>query len=297
MYGCNNFCTFCIVPKTRGREVSRPVSEVIEEVRQLADQGFAEVVLLGQNVNSYRDRGADFADLLAAVNDVSGIKRIRFVTSHPKDFSDRLIEAIATLDKVCDGIHLPVQAGSNRVLRRMKRFYTKDEYLGLLTRIRERIPTAAITTDIIVGFPDETDADFEETYDLLERARWDSAFIFMYSPREGTRANAWVDSVPIEVKKHRLQRCLGRQEQIGAEIYRSMVGTVQEILVEGVSRRSELEMVGRTRGDKSVVFAGNSALIGQLAQIRITEAFSHTLFGELLPAHYNFADAARVAGK
>jgi tRNA-2-methylthio-N6-dimethylallyladenosine synthase len=241
--------------------------------------GYVEVQLLGQNVNSYRWNGADFSDLLEAVNAVDGLRRIRFITSHPKDCPDKLLDAVAQLDKVCDSFHLPVQAGSNRVLRRMKRFYTKDDYLDLLARVRSRIPGAAITTDLILGFPDETEEDFEATYDLLNQARWDSAFAFMYSPREGTKAATWRDSIPDEQKKHRLQRCLGRQEVISAEINQALIGSSVEVLVEGVSKRSELEMVGRTTGDKSVVFAGIPEMIGQLVQVRVTDAHAHTLFG------------------
>jgi tRNA-2-methylthio-N6-dimethylallyladenosine synthase len=279
MVGCNNFCSFCIVPKTRGREVSRPVGEIVDEVRRLADQGYVEVQLLGQNVNSYGHDGADFADLLEAINGVDGIRRIRFITSHPKDCSDRLVDAVASLDKVCDSFHLPAQAGSNRVLRRMKRFYTREHYLELLARVRDRIPGAAITTDLIVGFPDETEGDFEETYELLEAARWDSAFIFMYSPREGTKAAQWADSIPLEQKKHRLQRCLGRQEQISGEVNRALVGSTVEVLVESVSKRSTEEMVGRTTGDKSVIFRGGMEVLGRLVKVRVTGAHPHTLFG------------------
>ena len=279
MYGCNNFCTFCIVPKTRGREVSRPLPEIVEEVRRLVRMGYVEVQLLGQNVNSYRWNGADFSDLLEAVNAVEGLRRIRFITSHPKDCPDKLLDAVAQLDKVCDNFHLPVQAGSNRVLRRMKRFYTKDDYLDLLARVRSRIPGASITTDLIMGFPDETDEDFEATYELLNQARWDSAFAFMYSPREGTKAATWRDSIPDEQKKHRLQRCIGRQEVISAEINQALIGSNVEVLVEGVSKRSEAEMVGRTTGDKSVVFAGTPEMIGHLVQVRVTGAHAHTLFG------------------
>ncbi len=282
MVGCNNFCTFCIVPKTRGREMSRPLPEIVEEVRRLAGQGFVEVQLLGQNVNSYRHNGADFADLLEAVNAVEGIKRIRFITSHPKDCSDKLIEAVASLDKVCDSFHLPVQAGANRVLRRMKRFYTGEHYLDLVRRVRARMPDAGITTDLIVGFPDETDEDFEDTYRLLEASRWDSAFIFMYSPREGTKAAAWRDSIPVEQKKHRLQRCLGRQEQISGEINQALVGRRVRVLVESVSKRSGDEMMGRTTSDKPVIFAGPSALIGELVDVEVTDAYPHTLFGRLV---------------
>ncbi|MBX7245853.1 MAG: tRNA (N6-isopentenyl adenosine(37)-C2)-methylthiotransferase MiaB [Candidatus Sumerlaeaceae bacterium] len=283
MYGCNNFCSFCIVPKTRGREVSRPVRDIVDEVKRLADQGFKEVMLLGQNVNSYRTDGADFADLLAAVNEVAGLERIRFITSHPKDCSDRLIDAMASLSKVCENIHLPVQAGSNRVLRRMKRFYTKEQYLELLEKVRERIPNVTITTDIIVGFPDETDEDFHDTYDLVEKARWDSAFIFGYSPREGTKAATWLDSIPEELKKHRIQRCLGRQEQISGEINASCIGQQFEVLVESVSKRRESEVMGRTRGDKCVIFKGDSSLLGTLVRVEVTESYPHTLIGHQLP--------------
>lgn len=284
MYGCNNFCTFCIVPHTRGREVSRPVREIVEEVRLLVDQGYPEVILLGQNVNSYFDRNAraDFADLLAAVNEVVGLRRVRFVTSHPKDCSPRLIEAMATLDKVCEAIHLPVQAGSNRVLRRMKRFYTKEHYLELLHQLRSRIPDVAITTDIIVGFPDETESDFEETYELLDRARWDSAYMFMYSPRPGTKAAQWLDSVPLEEKKRRLQRVIERQEAISNEINARLRGSTQRVLVESVSKRSTQQLLGRTRSDKAVIFDGPESLIGQEVSVRITETFAHTLRGELI---------------
>ena len=283
MYGCNNFCTFCIVPHTRGREVSRPVADVVREVQKLVEEGYPEVILLGQNVNSYYDKASrcDFADLLARVNEVQGLKRIRFVTSHPKDCSPRLIDALASLEKVCESIHLPVQAGSNRVLRRMKRFYTCEHYLDLLAQIREKIPHVAITTDVIVGFPDETESDFEETYDLLEKARWDSAFMFMYSPRPGTKAAEWPDSIPLEEKRRRLQLCIARQEQISLEINQRLVGTVQEVLVESVSKKSDRQLMGRTRTDKAVVFDGDRSLIGKEVSIRITEAFSHTLRGVL----------------
>jgi tRNA-2-methylthio-N6-dimethylallyladenosine synthase len=207
------------------------------------------------------------------VNEVQGLKRIRFVTSHPKDCSPRLIDALASLEKVCESIHLPVQAGSNRVLRRMKRFYTREHYLDLLAQIREKIPHVAITTDVIVGFPDETESDFE--------ARWDSAFMFMYSPRPGTKAAEWPDSIPLEEKRRRLQLCIARQEQISLEINQRLVGTVQEVLVESVSKKSDRQLMGRTRTDKTVVFDGDRSLIGEEVSVRITEAFSHTLRGVL----------------
>ena len=197
MYGCDNHCAYCIVPRVRGHEVSRPLPEIVEEVRDLAWRGFREVTLLGQNVNSYSHDGRDFADLLEAIDALDGIDRVRFVTSHPKDCSDRLIAAMARLPKVCESIHLPAQAGSDEILKRMNRRYTREHYVALLGRIRQAMPGAAITTDLIVGFPGETEEDFERTAELLETARWDSAFIFMYSHRPGTPASRLDDTVPL----------------------------------------------------------------------------------------------------
>lgn len=279
MYGCNNFCSFCIVPKTRGREISRPPDEIVRELQGLVATGYQEIMLLGQNVNSYLHKGVDFADLLALINQVDGIERVRFMTSHPKDCSDKLIDAVAGLDKVCTNMHLPVQAGSNRVLRRMKRFYTRDEYLSLVQRVRERIPFATISTDLIVGFPDETDEDFEQTYDLLEQARWDMAYIYMYSPRDGTKSAQWQDSIPAEVKKHRVQRCIGRQEQISGEINQGYIGRQVEVLVESISRKRDTEVMGRTAGDKCVIFPGDSSLIGKKVTVEINDSHAHSLLG------------------
>jgi tRNA-2-methylthio-N6-dimethylallyladenosine synthase len=279
MYGCNNFCSFCIVPKTRGREVSRPRTEVVAEIEQLVQQGFKEVMLLGQNVNSYTHGGDDFADLLCAVHEVPGMERIRFITSHPKDCSDKLIDTVAALPKLCTNFHLPVQAGSNRVLRRMKRFYTRDHYLDLVGRVRERVPNATISTDVICGFPGETEEDYEETFTLLQQARWDSAFIFAYSPREGTKSAEWEDSIPEAEKKRRVHRCIQEQEKISGEINTRYVGTTQQVLVESVSKRRDYEVIGRTVGDKCVIFKGGEELIGELVDVRITESHAHTLFG------------------
>lgn len=203
------------------------------------------------------------------------------MTSHPKDCSDKLIDSVASLDKICTNLHLPVQAGSNRVLRRMKRFYTRDEYMSLIRKVRERIPFATISTDVIVGFPDETDEDFEQTYELLEEARWDSAYIFMYSPREGTRSAQWQDSIPPEIKKHRVQRSIGRQEVISGEINRTYIGQRHEVLVESVSKKRSSEVMGRTIGDKCVIFPGDSSLIGKLVCVDIVESHPHTLFGKM----------------
>lgn len=279
MYGCNNFCSFCIVPMTRGRETSRPMEEVVAEVRRMVADGYVEVQLLGQNVNSYRDGNRDFADLLEAVNEVEGLERIRFITSHPKDCSPKLIRAVAQLPKVCTNLHLPVQAGSNRVLRRMKRFYTREHYLDLLARCREEIPGCSISTDIIIGFCDETEEDFLETYDLIEQARFDSAFIFMYSPREGTKSNQWHDSVPLEDKKRRLSRALALQERISGEIHQGLVGTQQTVLVEGYSRKSQKDVLGRTMADRCIVLPGDETLFGKTVDVVVTEGYPHTLFG------------------
>lgn len=280
MYGCNNFCSFCIVPKTRGREVSRHPDEILREIQNLVSQGYQEVMLLGQNVNSYNHAGVDFADLLRLIAQVDGMERVRYMTSHPKDCSDKLIDTVADLKKICTNFHLPVQAGSNRVLRRMKRFYTRDEYLALVKRVRERVPFATISTDVIVGFPDETDEDFEQTYDLLEQSRWDSAYIFMYSPREGTKSAQWEDSIPMELKKHRVHRCIARQEIISAEINSTYVGQVHEVLVESLSKKRESEVMGRTVGDKCVIFPGDASMVGKRMMVTITESHAHTLFGK-----------------
>jgi len=279
MYGCNNDCSYCIVPRTRGRELSRPAEELAAEVAGLARGGWREVTLLGQNVNSYNDGRHDFPDLLRLIAQGNGIERIRYITSHPKDHSDRLIEAVATTPQLCENFHLPAQAGSNRVLERMNRGYTRDDYLRLIERIRRALPDAAITTDLMVGFPGETDADFEETLDLARAVRWDSAFMFMYSPRDGTPAAQWPNDVPPAVKKERLQRLIQLQEAISAEVNGALVGRGQEVLVEGPSRRSDRMLMGRTRGDKVVILDGPPEWIGRTVEVVITRAAAHTLFG------------------
>jgi tRNA-2-methylthio-N6-dimethylallyladenosine synthase len=279
MYGCNNDCSYCIVPRTRGREWSRPAAEIVAEVERLAQRGWREVMLLGQNVNSYHDGQCDFADLLRRVAEVEGIERIRYVTSHPKDLSDRLIEAVATTPKVCENFHLPAQAGSDRVLARMNRGYGRDDYSRLTQRIRRAIPQAVITTDLMVGFPGETYEDFEDTLDLARSVRWDSAFTFIYSTRDGTPAAQWPDDVPAAVKKERLRRLIEVVETISNEINQAMVGRREEVLIEGPSRRSDEMLMGRTRGDKVVIFSGPKERIGQTIQVKITRASAHTLFG------------------
>lgn len=294
MYGCNNHCTFCIVPKTRGPEYSRPVEDVVAEVRGLVAQGTREVMLLGQNVNSYRDpERRDFADLLFALEEVEGLWRVRYTTSNPKDARDRHIGAVAGCSKVVEHLHLPVQSGSDRILRLMKRSYNVKRYLYLIDKFRAENPSHALTTDVIVGFPTEADEDFEATMELCRRARWDSAFMFIYSPRPGTpSAETMADDVPAEVKRERLARLIREQEAISAEINQSLVGQTFEVLVEGPSRRHN-QLCGRTRTDKTVVFDGAERLIGTLAQVRVTAAAPHTLFGEVATAEPAELAAAR----
>jgi len=283
MYGCNNFCTYCIVPYTRGRERSRRPEEIINEIRNLAASGVKEVKLLGQNVNSYGvgcDFNTDFADLIGQINEIEGIERIRFTTSHPKDLSDKLIEAFRTCEKLCPSIHLPVQSGSTAVLRRMNRKYTKEEYLDLVGKLKAAVPDIAITTDIIVGFPGETDEDFNDTLDLVERVRFDSAFTFLYSIRKGTPAEKYKDQVPEAVKHERFNRLVELQNKISAEINKACEGKVFPVLVEGPSKTNPKNYSGRTETGKLVHFRGSPDLIGQIVPVRITEGKTFALFGE-----------------
>lgn len=285
MAGCNNSCSFCIVPATRGAEVSRPAGEIVGEIERLVDQGAREVLLLGQNVNSYRGPdGTRFPALLEQVNAVDGLARIRFITSHPKDMSPGLIAAMRDLPKVMEAIHLPVQAGANRTLARMRRSHTRERYVDLIRRLREALPppASAVTTDLIVGFPGETDADFEETMTLVDEVRWDAAFTFHYSPREGTPAFTMDDDVPPAVKQARLARLIARQEAISEELNRALADSEVEVLFEGASRRGEHALMGRTRTDKPVIVEAPAALIGTVQRVRVTGGAAHTLFGELI---------------
>lgn len=281
MRGCDNFCSYCIVPYVRGREVSRPAAEVVDEVRRLVDGGVREVTLLGQNVNSYRRDGHRLADLLGVVNEVDGLWRVRFVTSHPVDMSDDVLWAVAELEKVCEHLHVPAQAGSDRVLRRMRRRYSRAEYLSMVERAREIAPGVALAGDFIVGFPGEAARDFEQTLSLLSRVRYQQAFIFKYSPRPGTRAARWPDDVPQGLKSERHQRLLAAQKAIDEERRRAMIGREVDVLVEGVSKQDESRLCGRTRGNDIVVFPGDAALSGTLQRVRITDATTLTLFGEV----------------
>lgn len=284
MYGCNNFCTYCVVPYVRGRERSRQPDSIVAEIKELASRGYQEVSLLGQNVNSYGKDLAqdyDFADLLRAVNE-TGISRIRFMTSHPKDISPRLIEAMAACEHVMEHLHLPVQAGSNHILRAMNRHYTRERYLQLISEIRTAMPGITLTTDIIVGFPGETDEDFADTLSLMEAVRYDAAFTFAYSPRGGTPAAKMLEQVPEAVSKERLQRLNELQARISMERNQELVGSQQELLVEGPSKNDPSRLTGRARGNKLVHFVGPEELSGQLVQVRITQAQTWNLFGELV---------------
>lgn len=288
MRGCNNFCSYCIVPYTRGRERSRELDSILAEVADLRARGYREVTLLGQNVNSYRyvaPDGAvtDFAALLAAVADAAPDMRVRFTTSHPKDMADNVLEVMACHPNICRHIHLPVQSGSNSVLKAMNRHYTREWYLDRVAAIRRILPDCAISTDMFTGFHGETEEDFQQTLSLMREVGFDAAFMFKYSERPGTLASKMMpDNVPEEVKIDRLNRMIALQNELSAEANRQQIGTEAEVLVEGVSKRSKDEMVGRTGQNRSVVFARGNAKVGDIVKVRITDASSATLHATLL---------------
>jgi len=285
MYGCNNFCTYCIVPYTRGREKSREPEEIMTEILELARLGYKEITLLGQNVNSYGKTLEDkvtFAQLLRMINEIEGIERIRFMTSHPKDLSDDLINAMRDCDKVCEHLHLPFQAGSNNILKSMNRRYTKEQYLSLIEKVKKEIPDLAVTTDIIVGFPGETQEDFEDTIDVVKQVKFDSAYTFLYSVREGTPASNMESQVPDEIKHKRFQELLNSLHPISNEINQNLIGRVLDVLVDEVSKNDETMLSGRTRTSKLVHFKGDKGLIGKLVNVKITESKTWTLKGEIV---------------
>jgi tRNA-2-methylthio-N6-dimethylallyladenosine synthase len=285
MHGCNKRCSFCVVPNTRGPQVSRPMPVVLDEIRGLAATGYKEVTLLGQNVDAYgvdfRPRHVDFADLLAAVNAIEGIERIRFVTSHPLDFTPRLIEAMAALDKVCESLHLPFQAGADRILKLMRRGYTARHYRDLIARIRRAVPDIALSTDVIVGFPGETEEEFLQTRRLLEDIRFDSIFLFNYSERPDTVAPGMPDQIPHEVKQRRFDGLINMQKRISLAANLPYEGQTVEVLVEGPSKRDPHKLTGRTRTNKIVNFPGHAALIGTLVPVQVTRAGLYALDGEV----------------
>ncbi len=284
MRGCDKFCTFCVVPFTRGRERSRPLASVVREVENLAGRGFREITLLGQNVNSYSDGTNDFADLLAAAARVDRTLRVRFTTSHPQDMSDKLIDTIAQEENICKYIHLPVQSGSNRILELMNRSYSAEHYLKLVDRIKSRIPGVSLSTDIISGFPTETPEDHLATIELLKIVGYDGAFTFKYSPRENTKAWSMEDDVPEEVKVSRLNEIIDVQREISFRKNQEVIGQVVEVLVEGESRKSVSEFCGRTDTNKMVVMPKNGYVTGEYIDVRIERANSATLFGSHIPA-------------
>lgn len=284
VYGCNNFCTYCIVPYVRGRERSRRQADIVQEVKDLVADGVVEVTLLGQNVNSYGldlADGTTFAGLLRELNEIEGLRRIRYMTSHPKDLTEELVKTIAESSKVVDHFHLPVQSGSTRVLGLMNRRYTKEDYLKRVELIRQYMPDAAITTDIIVGFPGETEEDFLETIDLVKQVKFDSAFTFIYSRRTGTPAARMEDPVTLDEKKERLQRLNDVLSHIGRGINDRLQDTVVEVLVEGPSKTNADMLTGRTTTNKTVIFAGDPSLIGQIVNVTVTEAQTWVLKGAL----------------
>jgi len=284
MRGCDNFCSYCNVPYVRGREVSRPCKEILREVEELALKGYKEVILLGQNVNSYgkgEKEKIDFADLLVLVNQVENLRRIRFTTSHPKDLSDKLLEKMAELDKVCEHLHLPVQSGSNKILSKMNRGYTREHYKNLVEKLRQTIPGIAISTDIIVGFPGEEEKDFQDTLELVETVSFDGAFTFCYSPLRGTEAAQLKERIPEEISGQRLRKLIELQQKILLRKNKSLVGKEVEIMVEEISKKSPNELQGRTRTNKMVVFKGRKELIGNIVSVKIVTSGCWALRGEV----------------
>ena len=283
-FGCNNFCTYCIVPYVRGRERSRKPEDIVNEIKGLVADGVVEIMLLGQNVNSYGvglDEKVTFADLLRMVNDIEGLKRIRFMTPHPKDLSDDLIEAMATLPKVCHHMHLPLQSGSSQILKKMNRRYTKEHYLELVEKLRARVPDVAITTDIIVGFPGETEEDFLETMDVVDKVHYDSAFTFIYSKRTGTPAASMDNQVPEDVVKDRFDRLLALVQKHGHEKVKALEGTTQEVLVEEVNEQDSSLVSGKLANNVTVHFPGDESMIGKIVKVRLNCCKGFYFIGEL----------------
>ncbi len=284
MYGCNNFCTYCIVPYVRGRERSRNAERILKEVKEVADKGYREVMLLGQNVNSYGndlEDGLSFAQLLREVCKVDGIERVRFMTSHPKDISDEVILAMKEESKICNQLHLPVQSGSDRVLKLMNRKYTKEQYMEIINKVKAEIPDVVLTTDIIVGFPGETQEDFEETLDVLRKVEYDTIFSFIYSKREGTPAAKMEDCMTDAQKHDNFDKMLKVQNEISKRKNDAYLDTVQKVLVEGQSKTNEDTLTGRTEGGKVVNFEGSKSLVGEFVNVKITKCQTWSLFGDI----------------
>jgi len=285
MQGCDNFCSYCIVPYVRGREISRPSEELLSEIRDLVDQGVREITLLGQNVNSYglKEKGEiSFAELLRRIDQVDGLERLRFATSHPKDMSDELIDCFGTLQKLCHHIHLPVQCGSNRILDAMNRGYHRDEYLQKVERLKKACPDIRLTTDVIVGFPGETEEDFADTLDLVAQVGYADAFTFLYSKRTGTAAADLADNLTAAVKQQRFDRLLELQQKTSDDIWKGDLGSELEVLVEGESKQGDGQIFGRTTWNRIVNFTGSPELVGRLVKVRINKVFRNSSLGELI---------------
>ncbi len=285
-YGCNNFCTYCIVPYVRGRERSVPMDQILDEVKRFVEKGYREVILLGQNVNSYgndsEDKEMTFARLLEEICKIEGDFLVRFVSPHPRDFTDDVIDVIAANEKIARCLHLPLQSGSSRVLKAMNRGYTKEEYIALAAKIKERVPGAALTADIIVGFPGETEEDFLDTLDVARTSKFDNAFMFMYSPRKGTKAATMDCQLDQEVKKERLQRLIEVQNEVSKELSLAFVGKTEKVFVEGPSKKNKAVLSSRTSTNKIVLFEGDASLEGEFVEVKITDAKTWTLYGELV---------------
>ena len=281
MYGCNNFCSYCIVPYVRGRERSRRAEDIINEIRELANEGYKEITLLGQNVNSYKgENGYGFANLLRDVQKIDGIEIIKFISPHPKDFTDDVIDAIKDCDKVSKLIHLPLQSGSTEVLRKMNRKYTKEQYLQLVEKIKSKVPDVLFSTDIIVGFPEETEEDFNETLDVVRKVNFEQIFMFIYSRRVGTPADRMINQVPEEIKHQRFDKLKNLFEEQVELNNKKYIGTVQKILVEGISKNDEKMLTGRTNSNKVVIFEGDKELIGKIINIEIISEHKWFLKGK-----------------
>jgi len=280
MRGCNNFCSYCIVPYVRGRERSRDHTEIFNEIEKAGMDGFKDITLLGQNVNSYDDGILTFPELLQHASHIGSIERLRFVTSHPKDLSDKVIDVMAQEPKLCEHLHLPMQSGSDRILQRMNRNYTAEKYLGIINKLRNAMPQIALTTDVMVGFPGETEEEFLQTYNLMKEIRFDYAFMFKYSPRYGTEAAGYADQIPEEIRLERLQKLIDQQEIITFEKYQEQIGRTVEVYVEQVSKKSDKELSGRTRDNKIAVFQGEKNLISSFVKIKIVDATGWTLKGK-----------------
>ena len=280
MRGCDKFCSFCIVPFTRGRERSRSVESIVEEVKKAVDQGFVEITLLGQNVNSYNFEGKSFSDLLLAVSDINGVKRIRYTSPHPQDINIELLEVMASRKNICNYVHFPMQSGSNEVLKRMNRTYTREHFYDMAMKIREIMPNCGLSTDIIVGFPGETDEQFQETLDLMEAIKFNSAFTFKYSPRPYTKAEQFSDQISEEIKKIRLDEMLILQRKHTLELNQKMIGTFQQVLIEKESKKSNLHWAGRTDSNEWVIIEKNNSNIKDIVPVEISNATGVILHGK-----------------